>query len=164
MTEGMKKKTPDNATTIDEDYHTNKKKQVSVPQPHTSRASTDSVDSEPQDDTTEPKPPRLRRATGKQPRRRQQPLLRLRAKRRTRRRTGAMGRLHYATQRTKQMICRQQMESRRGSSDRAGQTGKQATMIVKHHEGRWTKLFSNCNPAMSPKQKVYWKQGRPAKS
>ena len=40
---------------------------------------------------------------------------------------------------------------------------KQARMIAKHHEERWTKLISNWNPAISTKQKGYRKQGRMAK-
>ena len=36
-------------------------------------------------------------------------------------------------------------------------------MIAKHHEDRWTKVVSNCNPAISTKQQGYRKQGRPAK-
>ena len=39
----------------------------------------------------------------------------------------------------------------------------QARTIAKHHEGRWTKLLSNWNPAISTKLKGYQKQGRPAK-
>ena len=34
---------------------------------------------------------------------------------------------------------------------------RHARMIAKHHEDRWTKLFSNRNPAMSTKQKAYCK-------
>ena len=37
-------------------------------------------------------------------------------------------------------------------------------MIPKHHEDRWIKLISNCNPAISTKQNGYRKQGRQAKS
>ena len=39
----------------------------------------------------------------------------------------------------------------------------EATMIATHHEARWTKLSSNWNPALLPKQKGCRKQGRPAK-
>ena len=36
---------------------------------------------------------------------------------------------------------------------------KQAGMIAKHHEGRWTKLVTSWNPATSTKQKGYRKRG-----
>ena len=49
----------------------------------------------------------------------------------------------------------QQMGSRRGFADGT---------ISKHHSDRWTKHISNWSPAISTKQREYWKQGRAAKS
>ena len=34
-------------------------------------------------------------------------------------------------------------------------------MIAKHHEGRWTKIVSNWNPAVSTKQKGYCSTSNP---
>ena len=49
----------------------------------------------------------------------------------------------WCEQLTRQTICWQQMEARRGY----------------HHEGRWTRLFSNWNPAISTKERGYQVQG-----
>ena len=41
---------------------------------------------------------------------------------------------------------------------------KPTRMIAKHHDNRWTKLVTNCNPAISTKQKRYPKQERHGKT
>ena len=61
-----------------------------------------------------------------------------------------------------------ELEPRVDPTKRATQNGrltssqifwKQARMIAQHHEGRWTKIVSNWNPATSTKQKGHRKQG-----
>ena len=41
---------------------------------------------------------------------------------------------------------------------------KQARMIAKHHDDRWTRLIAKWSPTISTKQRRYWKRGRPANS
>ena len=40
---------------------------------------------------------------------------------------------------------------------------KQARIIAKHHDDRWTRLISKWSPSISTKQRGYLKQGRPAR-
>ena len=159
-TEETKKKLQKSAAAYDEDDHTDKEEHhTNVQQPHTPRASMVPPTANHTASTTSRRTTRLN-PTAKNPNEKEETshdadsnsLPQPSAKRPT----------TECEQRTKQMTW-QQAESRRGSSGMAKNIQscwKQARMIVEHHEGRWTKLISSWNPAISTKQTGHPETGR----
>ena len=118
-------------------------------------------DSEPEKDTTEPNRQDLNEQGEKEPRRWQQPFHRRSAKRRTRRRTEAMvDCIVRASHKADGQLAANGITSWILGQSRI--YWKQARMMTKQHEGRWTRLTSNWTPAISTKQNGFWEARKTA--